>query len=123
MPADYTIDKSQRMVFSKAYGILTDQDIISHQEMLRDDPDFDPGFSQIVDCTKVTKADDLSTDVIYELARRSLFGAESQRAFVAPKKLLYGLFRMFQILTNDYPDELDVFRDMTEARKYLKLDR
>ena len=123
MPADYTIDKSQRMVFSKAYGILTDQDIISHQEMLRDDPDFDPGYSQLVDCTGVTKADDLSTDAIYELARRHLFGAESKRAFVAPKKLLYGLFRMFQILTNDYPDELDVFRDMTEARKYLKLDR
>ena len=122
MPADYTIDKSQRMVFSKAYGILTDQDIISHQEMLRDDPDFDPGYSQLVDCTNVTKADDLSTDAIYELARRHLFGAESKRAFIAPKKLLYGLFRMFQILTNDYPDELVVFRDLTEARKYLKLE-
>ncbi len=122
MPADYTIDKSQRMVFSKAYGILTDQDIISHQEMLRDDPDFDPGFSQLVDCTNITKADDISTDAIYELARRHLFGAESQRAFVAPKKLLYGLFRMFQILTDDYPDELVVFRDLTEARKFLKLE-
>ena len=122
MPADYTIDKSQRMVFSKAYGIMTDEDIISHQEMLRDDPDFDPGFSQLVDCTNVTKADDLSTDGVYELARRHLFGAESKRAFVAPEKLLYGLFRMFQILTDDYPDELDVFRDMTEARKYLKLE-
>jgi len=122
MPADYTIDKTQRMVFSKAYGILTDQDIISHQEKLRDDPDFDPVFSQLVDCTKVTKADDLSTDAIYEMARRNLFGAESQRAFVAPKKLLYGLFRMFQILTNDYPDELVVFKDLTEARKYLKLE-
>jgi hypothetical protein len=122
MPADYTIDKTQRMVFSKAYGILTDQDIISHQKMLRDDPDFDPSFSQLVDCTKVIKADDLSTDAIYELARRNLFGAESQRAFVAPKKLLYGLFRMFQILTNDYPDELVVFKDLTEAREYLKLE-
>jgi hypothetical protein len=122
MPADYTIDKSQRMVFSKAYGILTDQDIISHQEKLRDDPDFDPSFSQLVDCIKVTKADDLSTDAIYELARRHLFGVESKRAFVAPKKLLYGLFRMFQILTNDYPDELVVFKDLTEAREYLKLE-
>jgi hypothetical protein len=123
MPADYTIDKSLKMVFSKAYEILTDQDIISHQEMLRDDPDFDPGFSQLVDCTGVTKADDLSTDAIYELARRRLFGAESQRAFVAPQKLVYGLVRMFQILTNDYPDELVIFKDLTEARKYLKLEK
>jgi len=122
MPVDYTIDKSQRMVFSKAYGILMDQDIISHQEMLRDDPEFDPGFSQLADCTGVTKADDLSTDAIYELARRNLFGAESKRAFVAPQKLVYGLIRMFQILTEDYPDELLVCKDLTEARKYLKLD-
>ena len=122
MPAEYKIDKSQRMVFSVAYGTLTDLDINSHQENLRDDPDFDPGFSQLVDCTDVTKADDLSTDAIYELARRHLFGAESKRAFVAPKKLLFGLFRMFQILTNDYPDELVVFEDLTKARKYLKLE-
>ena len=122
MSAEYKIDKSQRMVFSVAYGILTDLDINSHQEKLRDDPDFDPGFSQLVDCTDVTKADDLSTDGIYELARRHLFGAESKRAFVAPKKLLYGLFRMFQILTNDYPDELVVFEDLTKARKFLNLE-
>jgi hypothetical protein len=122
MPADYTIDKSQRMVFSKADGIMTDEDVYAHQEKLRDDPDFDPGFSQLVDCTKVTKADDLSTDAIYELARRHLFGAESKRAFVAPQNLVYGLIRMFQILTNDYPDELLVCKDLTEARKYLKLD-
>ena len=122
MPAEYKIDKSQRMVFSKAYGNLTDQDVYSHQEMLREDPDFDSNFSQLVDCTNVTIADDLSTDAIYELARRNLFEAESQRAFVAPQKLMYGLIRMFQILTNDYPDELVVFKEMTEARKYLKLN-
>jgi hypothetical protein len=29
---------------------------------------------------------------------------------------------MFQILTDHHPDELSVFRDMQEARKYLSLD-
>jgi hypothetical protein len=122
MPAEYKIDKARRMIFSVAYGTLTDLEVHSHQEKLRDDPDFDSSFSQLVDCTDVTKADDLSTDAIYELARRHLFGAESKRAFVAPKKLLFGLFRMFQILTDDYPDELVVFEDLPEARKYLKLE-
>jgi len=122
MPAEYTIDKSRRMVFSKAYGIIVDQDVYAHQEKLRDDPDFDPSFFQLVNCTGVTKADDLSTDAIYELARRHLFGAESKRAFVAPQRLVYGLIRMFQILTDDYPDELVVFKDLAEARKFLKLE-
>ena len=55
MPAEYKIDKSQRMVFSVAYGIMNELDINSHQEKLRDDPDFDPGFSQLVDCTDLQK--------------------------------------------------------------------
>ncbi len=121
MPVDYTIDKSLRMVFSKAHGIMTDEEIYAHQEKLRDDPDFDPGFWQLADCTRVTKADDLSTDAIYELARRNPFGEGSKRAFIAPKKLLFGLLRMFQILTEDYPDELLVCKDMAEAHMYLKL--
>ena len=122
MPVDYTIDKSLKMVFSKAYGIMIDEDVYAHQERLRDDPDFDPGFSQLADCTKVTKADDLSSDAMYELARRNPFGEGSKRAFVAPKNLLFGLIRMFQILTEDYPDEILVCRDLTEAHTYLKLE-
>ena len=50
------------------------------------------------------------------------FGLGSKRAFVAPSNLMYGLARMFQILTNEHSDELSVFRDMHEARKYLSLD-
>ncbi len=122
MPTEYTIDKSQKIVFTVGYGVITDDEVYAHQEKLRDDPDFDPSFSQLVDCTGVTKADNLSTDAIYELARRHLFGAASKRAFVAPQKLVYGLIRMFQILTDDYPDELVVFRNLTEARKFLKLE-
>jgi len=30
MPADYTIDKSLKMVFSVAHGEITDQDAFSH---------------------------------------------------------------------------------------------
>jgi hypothetical protein len=123
MPVDYTIDKSLKMVFSVAHGELTDQDVFSHQEKLRNDPDFDPNYSQLADCTKVTKAEDLSTDAIYELARRNPFTVKSKRAFVAPKKLLYGLLRMFQILTVDYADDLNVFKELSEAREFLGLKK
>ena len=42
MPADYKIDTSKRMVFSIAYGNLTDEDVYSVLNRLREDPDFDP---------------------------------------------------------------------------------
>jgi hypothetical protein len=121
MPAEYTIDKLSGVVFSFAHGNVTDQDAYSHQDRLRKDPDFDPGFCQLFDYTKVTQVD-LSSDAIHHLAERNPFGLGSCRAFVVPSDLLYGLSRMFQILTDHHPDELSVFRDMQEARKYLSLD-
>jgi len=77
-------------------------------------------LSQLADFSKVTKVY-LSTDAIHHLAERNPFGLGSKRAFVAPVDLLYGLVRMFQILTDNHPDELTVFRDIHEARKYLSL--
>jgi len=121
MPAEYKIDKVLGIVFSLAHGTLSDDEAYSHQDKLRNDPDFDPSFSQLADFTKVAKVD-LSTDGIHHLARRNPFGGGSKRAFVAPMDLMYGLARMFQILTDDHPDELTVFRDMQEARKYLSLE-
>ena len=122
MPAEYTIDKARRMVFSEAYGPITDQEVLAHQDKLRDDPDFDPGFSQLIDSTNVTKADDLSTDAIYKLARRNPFGEGSQRAFVASNRLLYIMFHVFQTITEEHSDEIVVFKDLTEARRFLELE-
>ena len=122
MPAQYKIDTERRMVFTVAYGILTDQDAYTHQEKLRDDPDFDPSFSQLIDSTNVTEADGLSTEAVYKLARRNPFGAGSQRAFVASNRLLYVMFHVFQTLTEDHSDEVVIFKDLTEAREFLKLE-
>ena len=122
MPADYKMDKSKRMVFSLAYGNLTDPDVFKHQDKLRGDPDFDPSFSQLVDCTNVTHIDDLSLKAISVLADRDPFGLGSQRAFVAPHNPDYDVFRLYELLTTVHEDVVIVFREMSEARKFLNLD-
>jgi hypothetical protein len=121
MPAEYKIDKTLGVVFSSAHAVVTDKEAYSHQNKLRNDPDFDPGFSQLFDFALVAQAE-LSMDAIHYLAERNPFGLGSKRAFVAPADLMYGLSRMFQVLTMEHQDELSVFRDMHEARKYLSLD-
>lgn len=121
MPAEYNIDTSLRIVFSAAHGTITDHDAFSHQDNLRNEVGFDPGFSQFFDFTKVTKVE-LSTEAIHRLAERNLFGLGSKRAFVVSSDLMYGLSRMFQVLITDYQDELTVFRDIHEARRYLSLE-
>ncbi len=38
------------------------------------------------------------------------------------KDVIYGMARMFQILTDDRPATSEVFKDMAEARKWLGLE-
>jgi hypothetical protein len=122
MPADYKIDTSKRIVFSIAYGNLTDQDVNAHLEKLRNDPDFDPSFSQLVDGTNVTHIDDLSTEGIYALAAKDPFNLGSQRAFVFPYNPEYNTFRMYELLTTVHKDVVVVFKGMEEARVFLGLE-
>jgi hypothetical protein len=122
MPADYKIDTSKRMVFSKAYGNLTDQDVYTHLDKMRNDPDFDSGFSQLVDCTNVTNIDDLSTEALYALAEKDPFDIGSQRAFVAPYNPEYNTFRIYEILTTVLKDVVVVFKDMEDAHEFLNLE-
>ena len=123
MPTDYTIDKSRRVVFSRANGNLTDQDVYAHLEKLRYDPDLDPSFSQLIDCTNVTHIDDLSTEGIYALAEKDPFSLGSRRAFVVPHNPEYNTFRMYEILTTVHKDVVVVFKDMEEAYEFLNLNK
>ncbi len=122
MPVDHKIDTSKKMVFSMAYGNLTDQDVYTNLERLRNDPDFDPSFSQLVDCTNVTNIDDMSTEAIYTLAEKNSFGLGSQRAFVAPSNPEYNTFRIYELLTTVHPDVVVVFKNMEEAYEFLNLN-
>jgi hypothetical protein len=110
------------MVFSKAYGNLTDQEVFAHQDKLRNDPDFDPAYSQLVDCTDVTEIGGLTNEALYVLAERDPFTLGSRRAFVAPHNPEYNVFRIHKILTTVHQDVVVVFKDMAEAREFLNLD-
>lgn len=47
MPGSYLIDESRRLVFSRGWGVITDEEMASHAGNLRADPRFDPGFRKI----------------------------------------------------------------------------
>ena len=55
MPAFFKIDRERRLVMSTFSGVFTLADGLSHQEKLLRDPDFASSFSQLLDCTHVTK--------------------------------------------------------------------
>ena len=120
MGATYRIDLALRMVFSTANEVLTDEDLLDHQARLRSDPDFDSSFSQLIDCTQVTELR-VSSSGVRRVAKTKLFDATSRRAIVADQNQVFGMARMFELM-NGGPEEIRVFRDMKEARRWLGLD-
>ncbi len=120
MPVAYTIDREKGRVISWGEGTISWDDIIAHMDSLTKDRDFRPTFSQLIDFTKVTKIE-LTHDQIYELAKRTVFGRGSMRAFVAGNPIQYGLSRMFQSYRKMFGTEtIHIFTDPGEATQWLE---
>jgi hypothetical protein len=118
MPASYQIDTDRRIILSSASGKLTDQDLREHQRAVLADPDFEPTLNQLWDLQQVEQLD-ISTAAIRDLANSRSYAAETKRAVVAPRDVLYGTARMFQTLHEEAPEDFQVFRDVGEAKGWL----
>jgi hypothetical protein len=119
MPASYEIDKQRRLVLSTGEDPFTLADGLAHQEMLAQDPDFDPSFSQIMDFTRIAQFD-LEASGVRRLAQRTLFSPGSRRAIIVSTDLVYGFARMYEILRENYGDNgIRVFRDLDEALEWI----
>ena len=122
MPAHYVIDTERRLVLTSGNGVLTFEEIKSHQDRLMADPHLDPTFNQLIDVTAVTKLD-ISVEEAKTLARRAVLSPASRRAVVAHEKSVYGMFRLMQTyhegITN--PSHVAVFYDRVKAVNWLDL--
>ncbi len=115
MPACYKIDKERRLVMSTAYGVVTRQDLLSHQETLLADPDFGNTFSQLADFTRMARLEVTAADVRV-IAARNVFAPEARRAIVVADEAAFGLSRMFEILRAAKGEEgIRVFRTVEEG--------
>ena len=122
MPFDYVVYKETRLVISTGVGVVTWEEIKSRQDQTKTDPNFDPGFDQIVDLRLVTRFE-MSPEQTRSLARRQKFSSKSKRAFVATIPSVFGVGRMWETYTefsND-PSHIQVFYDLSSALKWLGL--
>jgi hypothetical protein len=119
MPAFYQIDKERRLVTTTAWGVLTTDSILAHQQQLMNDPNFDPDFFQLADFTQVTGVD-IPTEDVRTIAEKNIFSSRSRRALVTDNSEFFGLARMFEIL-RDMEGEpgIRVFRNRDEALNWL----
>jgi hypothetical protein len=115
MPGCYKIDKERRLVMSTGYGVVTNADLLDHQNKLIADPDFDPTYSQLADFAHVTKVEVTAAD-IHRMAERDVFAPDARRAFVVPDDMAYGMVRMFEMLREAKGENgIRVFRTLEEG--------
>ncbi len=121
MPVTYRVDKAQRVVFATREGSLTEREELAFQRDLVKDADFEPSFDALCDYRGVT-AVDLTPSSLEELAVRNPFGKDGRVAFVVSSNWLHEFGRLLETLSEHMTQEVRIFREMAEARRWLGLD-
>ncbi len=127
MSVEYKYDEETNFLYTKFYGVLTDEDLRSHAQAVVDDPRIKQGVKEIVDLRAVDSVE-ASTDSIGVIINIDMEHTEKlagqRSAIVAPRELLYGLSKIYEVLyeLSQGPANVKVFRDIGEARKWLDLN-
>lgn len=119
MPCGYTIDLARSLVLTRAWDLVTEREILAHVRALIADPRFARNFHQLADLREVTDARVTESTNKQMLVRLNPFGAGARRAMVVTCDVAFGMARMYQILADESPDELQIFRKMDNALQWL----
>jgi hypothetical protein len=120
VPASYAIDAKQKLVTSRLWGAVTEDEVYDHNRRLRTDPAFDPGYRQLVDMTGITKVV-VPTEMINKTSIDQFFNRGTPRAFVASSDATFGMARMFALQAEGTGQTIEVFREMAKAEAWLGL--
>jgi len=118
LPVSYLIDQNQRIVFSFLSGSVTETEVHEHNRTLRTDPDFNPSYRQLVDCTGVTEIL-IGTATINAVSQHQFFAPGTRRAFIATSDVAFGLARMFALQAEGSGQTIEVFRERRVAEEWL----
>ena len=118
MPCGYTIDLARSLVLSRGWGIVTDRELLAHVRALTIDPRFVRNLHQLADLRDVTDVE-VTAATIRKMASLNPYGDGSRRAVVVTSDLLFGMARMYQILRDEPTDELEIFRTLDDALRWL----
>lgn len=118
MPISYTIDHKKKRIYSRATDIVTFDDLLSHMRAESGEPA--AGYPEIFDCTGATTNINAADIRVLVEHRRKI--AERQEpgpvAVVASTDLFFGMFRMFDMMTEDIRP-IRVFRSIAAAEEWL----
>ena len=119
--AETTVDKQHDLTIHKYSGNLTEQGLLNTIQSFYEDS---PTLYTLCDYSDAS-IDRISLAFVrqlYSMVQKLGFSRQGGKtAVVAPEDLVYGLARMFQIMSDidDFPFETRVFRSYEEAEQWL----
>jgi hypothetical protein len=121
MPISYTIVPASRLVYSSAWGVLTDSMLRDLGQALKGDSRFDPTYALLADFCPRSEMQ-LTAQGVASTASQSAFDSDARQALVGPTDVLFGLCRMYQIRRDQAgASEVRVFRAREPAVAWLGL--
>jgi hypothetical protein len=118
MPATYSIDSNRKLVTSRLWGAVSEDELHDHNERLRGDPEFVPDYRQLTDITGLTEIL-IGSKAIIQTAIDQFFVPGTRRAIVASSEATFGMARMFALQSEGSGQTIEVFREMSKAEEWL----
>lgn len=124
MTISYRIDPDQGIVLTEASDVLTVRELMAHKQALLNDPQFRPGLKELSDVRQVDQLavtpDDLRALAAFDHKHAAVL-SEHKLALLVPNDYVFGMARMYQLLSESGGDNVMVFREEGEARRWLEL--
>ena len=125
MPVKYKIVSDQKFVYVKATGEVTADEIMIEGARMFTDSEWINGFNILCDYRKITefdlKSSDLSQIVEQDKNNEPLFD-KSKYAIVADSDLVFGISRMWEILSENNLITTMIFRNTIDSLRWLNLE-
>lgn len=119
----HEIDTARSFVFAEIRGEVSEEDVIAWVEELLRELAGSTRIGGVVDVRHVTTFEISGETIRYlveMVAKNEFIFAGSRWAFVAEQEVVYGMTRMYQLMRDAAPYELEPFRTIEEARAWLE---
>lgn len=123
MSIEFSVERDCGCVLTRMEGLVTEAQVVAYFDRLRRSPGYAPRLPRLVDLRRVDAM--LSPSEIREMAdlvRASPDINGGKRALVADRDVVFGMLRMFELLTSQNAIGYRAFRDMREAAEWLGVE-
>lgn len=121
-PISFDIDITHRLRRAIFQGVITEPILFQTYTQLLSEPDYDPTLDDLVDMSLVERLEVSSRGIrqLVELfADPAAAPAANKLAIVSAKDHIFGMARMYEILSSNTLEQIQVFRNLKEAERWL----